>query len=55
MDFEQMWKKLKADMELAVEEGFNRGFHSTPETSDGGRFVAFRYVYDKMCEMDGEM
>lgn len=46
------WKKMKSDMELAVEEGFSRGFNNAPETADGGKFIAFRYVLDKMNEMD---
>lgn len=46
------WERLKNDMELAVEEGFNRGFCNSPETSEGGKFVAFRYILDKMNEMD---
>lgn len=53
-DFRKMWDDLKFDMELAVEEGFERGFNSQPETEDGGRFIAFRYVLDMMNEMEGE-
>lgn len=55
MDYKQMWNKVKADMELAVEEGFDRGFHLTPETADGGRFIAYRYVLDMMNGMDGDI
>lgn len=54
MDFRKMWNDLKADMKVAVEEGFDRELHSMPETHDGGRFVAYRYVLDKMNEMEGE-
>lgn len=46
------WERLKNDMELAVEEGFAREFNNAPETADGGKFIAFRYVLDKMNEMD---
>lgn len=48
------WTKLKSDVERAVEEGFERGFNNSPETPDGAKFVAFRYVLDLMNRLDGE-
>lgn len=46
------WQKLKQDMELAVKEGWDRGFNNMPDTADGGKFYAFRYVLDMMNELD---
>ena len=46
------WNLLKDDIERAVEEGFQRGFNSVPDTADGGKFTAYRYVLDKMNELD---
>ena len=50
-DFEK-WQSLKSDIERAVEEGVERGFNMTPDTADGGKFVAYRYVLDYMDRLD---
>ena len=52
-DYKKMWYELMDDMERAVEEGFNSGFHNEPNTGNGRRFIAYRYVLDKMNEMEG--
>lgn len=54
MSVAEKWKTLKEDMELAVEEGFQRGFSNTPDTAEGGKFIAYRYVLDMMERLDGE-
>ena len=53
-DFEEMWDSLKYDIEQAVSEGYSRGFNNIPETSDGGKFIAYRYILDKMDKLDAE-
>ena len=50
----QKWQLLKEDIELAVEEGFDRGFNSTPDIAEGGMFKAYRYVLDKMNDLEGD-
>lgn len=52
MTYFEKWQKLKIDMELAVKEGFNEGFNMVPNTSDGGRFIAYRYILDMINELD---
>lgn len=54
MTYEEKWAALKEDMYQAVDEGYDKEHFSAYGTEDFGRFVAYRYVYEKMCEMDGE-
>lgn len=46
------WDILKNDLELGVEEGRAKRYYLTPNTADGGKFSAYRYMLDKMNSLD---
>lgn len=46
------WKILREDMECAVEEGVDSGFNNTPDIANGGKYIAYKYVLDKMNQLE---
>jgi len=53
-DYFEMWQKLLLDIEHAVQEGLDEGFDMHPDTVDGGKLIAYKYVLNKMHEFAQE-
>ena len=55
MSYEQMWGRLLCDMEIAVEEGVQRGFSEDGTNFEDGAFFAYKFVLEKMKRMEGKL
>lgn len=52
MTAEQKWNYLRNEMALALEEGEERGYAGEVGTQEHGYYMAYKYVMDKMDELD---
>lgn len=51
MDYKKAWERLKSDAELAVDEGYDRGFNN-PDSPEHGKFYVWQYVLDEMKRLE---